>query len=55
MSLTQFAWKAYLRLMNPSCTIKSASLSRSVRLEKGVTLEHGTHIQTGAHREIHIH
>jgi acetyltransferase-like isoleucine patch superfamily enzyme len=47
MSLTQFAWKTYLRLMNPTCTIKSASLSRSVKLEKGITLEYGTHIQTG--------
>jgi virginiamycin A acetyltransferase len=47
MSLTQFAWKTYLRLMNQTCTIKSASLSRTVRLEKSITLEYGTHIQTG--------
>jgi acetyltransferase-like isoleucine patch superfamily enzyme len=47
MSLTQFLWKNFLRMTNPTCSIKSVSLSRSVRLEKGVTLEYGTHIQTG--------
>jgi virginiamycin A acetyltransferase len=47
MSLLQLLWKTYLRILNPTCTIKSASLSRNVRLEKGVTLENGTHIQTG--------
>ena len=35
-----------MRAMNPTCTIKSASLSRTVRLEKGVTLGYGTHILT---------
>jgi len=47
MSLLQLLWKTYLRILNPTCTIKSASLSRNVRLEKCVTLEYGTHIQTG--------
>lgn len=45
MSLIQFLWKNYLRLTNPSCTIKAATLSRNVRFENNVVLEYGSHIQ----------
>lgn len=45
MTLIQFLWRYYIRLTNPSCTIKSTSLSKNVRFEKGVTIETGSHVQ----------
>lgn len=45
MQLLQFLWKNYLRISNPTCTIKAASLSRNVEFEKGVAVETGTHLQ----------
>jgi acetyltransferase-like isoleucine patch superfamily enzyme len=45
MQLLQFLWKIYLRIANPSCTIRAASLSRNVKFEKGVIVETGTHLQ----------
>lgn len=45
MQLLQFLWKTYLRITNPSCTIRAASISRNVNFEKGVIVEAGTHLQ----------
>ena len=45
MTLVQILWRFYIRLLNPSCTIRSSSLSKNVRFEKGVTIETGSHVQ----------
>ena len=45
MGLIQFAWKMYLRVLNPTCKIRASSLSRNVHFEKRVTIEQGSHIQ----------
>lgn len=45
MTLVQTLWRYYIRLVNPSCTIRSASLSKNVHFEKGVTIETGSHVQ----------
>lgn len=45
MTLVQFLWRIYVRLRNPSCTIKSAGLSKNVRFENGVTIESGSYVQ----------
>jgi len=45
MTLVQTLWRYYIRLVNPSCTIRSASLSKNVHFEKGVTVETGSHVQ----------
>jgi len=45
MSLIQFLWKNYLRITNPTCKIKAASLSRNVRFENNVVIEYGSHVQ----------
>ncbi|NOX48642.1 MAG: CatB-related O-acetyltransferase [Chlorobi bacterium] len=45
MQLLQFFWKVYLRITNPTCSIRAASLSRNVKFEKGVVVESGTHLQ----------
>jgi len=44
MTTLQYFWRLYMRLKNPTCTIRSASLSKNVKLEKGVTLEYGSHV-----------
>jgi acetyltransferase-like isoleucine patch superfamily enzyme len=43
--MLQFIWKIVFRILNPSCTIRAASISRNVKLEKNVTLAYGCHIQ----------
>ena len=45
MTLVRTLWRYYIRLVNPSCTIRSASLSKNVHFEKGVTVETGSHVQ----------
>lgn len=45
MTLVQTLWRYYIRLANPSCIIRSASLSKNVRFEKGITIESGSHVQ----------
>ncbi len=45
MELLQFLWKIYLRITNPSCTIRAAGLSRNVKFENGVVVEAGTYLQ----------
>ncbi len=45
MTFIQTIWRSYLRIKNPTCTIRAASLSRNVHFEKGVTVEYGSHIQ----------
>ncbi len=45
MTFIQTIWRYYLRIKNPTCTIRAASLSRNVHFEKGVTVEYGSHIQ----------
>lgn len=45
MTIVQFLWRIYVRLRNPSCTIRSAGLSKNVRFENGVTIESGSYVQ----------
>ena len=45
MTPIQFLWRMYIRLLNPSCTIRSSSLSKNVHFERGVTIETGSHVQ----------
>lgn len=45
MTCIQFLYRLLVRLQNPTCTIRSTSLSRNVIFEKGVTVEYGSHIQ----------
>ena len=45
MTLTQLLYRYFVRLQNPTCTIRAESLSRNVRFEKWVTVETGSHIQ----------
>jgi virginiamycin A acetyltransferase len=44
MSITQWAWRNYMRLKNPTCTINADTLARQVTLEDHVTLEKGSYI-----------
>lgn len=46
--MIQFIWKIVFRILNPSCAIHAASISRNVKLEKNVTLAYGCHIQADA-------
>lgn len=39
--MVHFVWKIWMRLKNPSCTIRSARLGKKVELGKHVTLEYG--------------
>ena len=45
MQFLQYLWKNYLRITNPSCTIRAAGLSRNVKFEQGVVVEAGTYLQ----------
>lgn len=45
MTCIQILYRFLVRLQNPTCTIRSASLSRNVKFEKEVTVEYGSHIQ----------
>lgn len=45
MTFIQILWRYYIRLTNPGCIIRSASLSRNVQFEQGVTIEYGSHVQ----------
>ena len=40
--MIQLLWKLYLKLTNPSCSIKAAALSRNVKMEKGVSIGSGS-------------
>jgi acetyltransferase-like isoleucine patch superfamily enzyme len=41
-------WVLFQRLINPSCTIRAASLCRDVKFGIGVTVEKGSHICAGS-------
>ena len=41
-------WVLLQRILNPSCQINAASLSRHLKLGKGVTIGYGSHICTGS-------
>jgi virginiamycin A acetyltransferase len=45
MTPIQYLWRIYIRLLNPSCTIRSSSLSKNVQFENDVTIEGGSHVQ----------
>lgn len=45
MTIVQILWRYYIRLVNPSCTIRSSSLSKNVSFEREVTIETGSHVQ----------
>jgi len=42
--MLQFLWITFVRVLNPTCKIRAASLGRSVIFGKGVTVESGSHI-----------
>lgn len=42
--MVQFVWVLLVRILNPTCKIRAASLGKSVRFGKKVTVESGTHI-----------
>lgn len=44
MSLTQFIFRQYMRMKNPSCTIHANTLAKQVKLGKKITLEKGCYI-----------
>jgi acetyltransferase-like isoleucine patch superfamily enzyme len=46
--MKHYFWVLIQRLLNPSCTIRAASLCRNVKLGKGVTIEKGSHVCAGS-------
>jgi acetyltransferase-like isoleucine patch superfamily enzyme len=45
--MKHYLWILFKRIQNPSCTIRAASLCRTIKFGKGVTVEHGSHICAG--------